>query len=80
MSLKGSERVVAKFVIASRALLREGAALSIGCLNGVRARGDLNVQGRCVLAVMIECTQEGSISRVFAISNPENLGAIGSPS
>lgn len=66
---------VAKFVIASRALLPEDAALSIGQLNGVPA-ATFHVQGRCVLAVLIECTEERSISGVFAISNPTKLRAI----
>jgi RNA polymerase sigma-70 factor, ECF subfamily len=65
---------VAKFVVASRALLPENATLSIGELNGGPA-AVFRVQGRCVLAVLIECTNERSISRVFAVSNPEKLAA-----
>jgi hypothetical protein len=66
---------VAKFVVASRALLRDGAVLSISHLNGVPA-ATFHVQGRCVLAVLVECTEERSISHVFAISNPAKLGTI----
>lgn len=72
--LHGRE-AVAKFIAASRALLPENAELSVGHLNGVPA-ATFHVQGRCVLAVLIECTEERSIDRVFAISNPEKLKAI----
>lgn len=65
---------VARFVVASRALLPDGAALSIGELNGGPA-ATFHFQGRCILAVLIECTQPRNIRRVFAISNPQKLGA-----
>jgi RNA polymerase sigma-70 factor (ECF subfamily) len=65
---------VARFVIASRALLPRDAVLSIGPLNGTPA-ATFHVDGRRVLALLIECTAEYSIGCVFAISNPEKLRA-----
>jgi RNA polymerase sigma-70 factor (ECF subfamily) len=65
---------VAKFVVASRALLPDDTVLSIDELNGVPA-ATFHVQGRCVLAVLIECTEGRAIGCVFAISNPEKLRA-----
>jgi hypothetical protein len=56
-------------------LLPDDAVLSVGELNGVPAAA-FHVGGRCVLAVLIECTGKRSIGRVFAISNQEKLGAI----
>nr|WP_254798672.1 sigma-70 family RNA polymerase sigma factor [Sphingobium sp. AS12] len=73
--LRGRQ-AVARFVVASRALLPADAVLSLGELNGVPA-ATFQVQGRCVLAVLIECTAERSIDCVFAISNPHKLRAIG---
>jgi RNA polymerase sigma-70 factor (ECF subfamily) len=66
---------VAKFIVASRALLPDGAVLSISRLNGVSA-ATFNAEGRCVLAVLIECSEERAIERVFAISDPRKLGTI----
>jgi RNA polymerase sigma-70 factor (ECF subfamily) len=66
---------VARFVLASRSLLPEGAVMSIGELNGGPAaifRGS----GRCLLALLVDCTEERSIDRVFAISNPAKLSAL----
>ncbi|MFG1304757.1 sigma-70 family RNA polymerase sigma factor [Xanthobacter autotrophicus] len=73
--LHGRDRV-ARFIIASRALLPDGAILSIGPLNGMPA-ATFHVREHCVLAILIECTQERSIDRVFAISNPAKLKATG---
>jgi RNA polymerase sigma-70 factor (ECF subfamily) len=67
---------VAQFIVASRALLPDGATLSLERLNGVAA-ALFRARGVCVLAILIECTQKLEIGRVFAIANPDKLKAIG---
>jgi hypothetical protein len=68
---------VAQFIVASRALLPEGATFSPERLNGGLA-ALFRAQGVPVLAIIIECTEEQEIGTVFAIANPEKLKAIGS--
>ena len=68
-------QAVARFIIASRALLPAGTALSVEVLNGTPA-AVFRAKGRAVLAILVECS--GSrIAQVFAIANPEKLGAAG---
>jgi RNA polymerase sigma-70 factor, ECF subfamily len=69
---------VAQFIVASRALLPEGATFSLERLNGALA-ALFRVRGVHVLAILIECTEDRKIGRVFAIANPEKLKAIGAP-
>jgi RNA polymerase sigma-70 factor, ECF subfamily len=69
---------VAQFIVASRALLPEGATFSLERLNGASA-ALFRARGVYVLAILIECTEEQEIERVFAIANPEKLKTIGPP-
>jgi RNA polymerase sigma-70 factor (ECF subfamily) len=69
------KHVVAKFIVASRALLPAGTALSIEALNGSPA-AIFRVRGRVVLAILIECSRN-RVAQVFAIANPEKLNAPG---
>lgn len=62
---------VARFVLASLALLPAGANVSTRILNGSPAVV-VSVAGRAALVVLIECA-DGRIAQVFAVADPEKL-------
>lgn len=65
---------VARFIIASRALLSGEARLSVEYLNGTAA-GIFRAGDRVVLAILIE-TDGSRIARVFALANTEKLAGL----
>jgi RNA polymerase sigma-70 factor (ECF subfamily) len=62
---------VARFVLASRALLAGGEEMAVERLNGSDA-AVFRANGRVVLAILIECADD-RIARIFALADPAKL-------